>query len=1282
MAFCCTVISVAAETFSVSLSLNSLKIDTPTVLVKSGETLTMNCEFTADVSMGLESLQTILNNQLTSSGITSLAISNLREFPSSSISRYILRLTFSPLGMNNTRTFNLIMSSGISRTITLVRDADGILDSFELHGNWTGHTSDNFSLSLSGSQPGVTYSLEKDGSTVRSMTGTGQTLSFGSFNGVSSHGDYQVIARYKDWEEQVVGTIRMVRHHDVGGNNYTAVRVYSKANGSDFYTDVTYYNGLGYPEQEIMIEGASDNMNLVQPIVYDEMMRAEAREYLPYPSADDTGRYIEDVLSAHQDFYHNDDRPFAENTFESGSSGRLLASQKPGVIYEEMSKYASLKYGINDGSEGVLELRYNYADSSNPASVTKVGYYDEERLYYTMAVSEDNDTSYVFSDIFDKTILRRELNDGINHDTYFIYDLKDSLVCVIQPEGSARIGSSFTFNDSFCTSYCFTYRYDERGNIIEKQIPGSGKEVMAYDMRNRMILYSDAMMQLNGKYKYIMYDTMDRVVQEGYASLNNSIENVRNAQRGNVSLSYFITDKLITRTLSYYAEENAPTLSISSNSRACRDDINYEHCLTLPAVETIYEEPYFNGNILTRGAAVKTKKYFYDSKGRLTLMTEEGNDGWKSIYSWKNDFLGNVLEYTEEHYKDDVFDSMVTTYTYDKRGRRLTMLRNLNGTDYAAVAYDYDDYGRVRVKDVAGRGIEVYGYNIQGWQESIAADFYGYDVFSQTMNYQIPYMDTSEPRYDGLISEVRHRHLNKDIQTVNYKYDGVRRLVDSEHFVNWDSTACNLWTESSIVYDLNGNIENLSRKRESDDEDIIAVTHSGNRMTGSRINGGTTNTYSYYSDGNLKQDNRRNLQFVYNLLNLLAVVTDASGQTVKVRYSYLADGTKLSVRDAQNDGLSYRGSFVYTVDGTAGSTGVTEKLESIAHGEGRFVALSASAGATTTQFIDTWHIRDYLGSVRTVLDITRDTSEVSDPTLAILEQNDYLPFGTRIDLDSLAYDQSNRYRFNGKEEQVTGNIGLTDYGARFYDCILPRWTTPDPLAEKYYSTSPYAFCNNNPVNFVDPDGRSTWVVANPDGTYTIEGGNLDDNDLNIYVVTYDEDGNMNIGESIGRTTSITSFYNYDKGKDGKVKGWMKGSVIIPSDESGMRFISTMLQKDPSLLGYIWNARNNMPYDFKVTNCMGERIDGLDPYRGMPISKDADAVIYTSARDVGNIMAGYIAGRKGLAWHIARSGFDMYQSLSEPGMGWTPEGVSTQNAQRVGWKEGFMIYYKKRLSIND
>ena len=44
--------------------------------------------------------------------------------------------------------------------------------------------------------------------------------------------------------------------------------------------------------------------------------------------------------------------------------------------------------------------------------------------------------------------------------------------------------------------------------------------------------------------------------------------------------------------------------------------------------------------------------------------------------------------------------------------------------------------------------------------------------------------------------------------------------------------------------------------------------------------------------------------------------------------------------------------------------------------------------------------------------MTRDTSKVSYPILVAVEQDDYLPFGTRVDVDTLAYDPSNRYRYN------------------------------------------------------------------------------------------------------------------------------------------------------------------------------------------------------------------------------------------------------------------------------
>ena len=65
---------------------------------------------------------------------------------------------------------------------------------------------------------------------------------------------------------------------------------------------------------------------------------------------------------------------------------------------------------------------------------------------------------------------------------------------------------------------------------------------------------------------------------------------------------------------------------------------------------------------------------------------------------------------------------------------------------------------------------------------------------------------------------------------------------------------------------------------------------------------------------------------------------------------------------------------------------------------------------------------------------------------------------------------------------------LLDYGARFYNPALARWTTLDPLAEKYYSISPYAFCNNNPVKYVDPDGMDwySYVETNEDGAQNLK----------------------------------------------------------------------------------------------------------------------------------------------------------------------------------------------------
>lgn len=72
-----------------------------------------------------------------------------------------------------------------------------------------------------------------------------------------------------------------------------------------------------------------------------------------------------------------------------------------------------------------------------------------------------------------------------------------------------------------------------------------------------------------------------------------------------------------------------------------------------------------------------------------------------------------------------------------------------------------------------------------------------------------------------------------------------------------------------------------------------------------------------------------------------------------------------------------------------------------------------------------------------------------------------------------SYDME--FAYNDKEKMETHGFNMYDYGARFYDQTIGRWHSIDPLAEKYYSISPYAYCANNPVKNIDPDGRTIRV---------------------------------------------------------------------------------------------------------------------------------------------------------------------------------------------------------------
>ena len=81
---------------------------------------------------------------------------------------------------------------------------------------------------------------------------------------------------------------------------------------------------------------------------------------------------------------------------------------------------------------------------------------------------------------------------------------------------------------------------------------------------------------------------------------------------------------------------------------------------------------------------------------------------------------------------------------------------------------------------------------------------------------------------------------------------------------------------------------------------------------------------------------------------------------------------------------------------------------------------------------------------------------------------EYIPFG-EVFIDERKGTWNTPYLFNAKE--LDEETGLYYYGARYYDPRVSVWLSADPMQEKYPHISTYAYCLNNPVIYIDPDGR-------------------------------------------------------------------------------------------------------------------------------------------------------------------------------------------------------------------
>ena len=126
-----------------------------------------------------------------------------------------------------------------------------------------------------------------------------------------------------------------------------------------------------------------------------------------------------------------------------------------------------------------------------------------------------------------------------------------------------------------------------------------------------------------------------------------------------------------------------------------------------------------------------------------------------------------------------------------------------------------------------------------------------------------------------------------------------------------------------------------------------------------------------------------------------------------------------------------------------------------------------------------YHITDHQGNIRAII--------AEDGTLE--EINNYYPYGGLMGAAGTMGVQPHKY--GAKELDRENGLDLYDSHARWYDPLLARTTTQDPLAEKYRHLSPYTWCAANPIRFTDPCGM---IIEDQNGYI--------DNILSFYSTSY------------------------------------------------------------------------------------------------------------------------------------------------------------------------------------
>jgi RHS repeat-associated protein len=446
----------------------------------------------------------------------------------------------------------------------------------------------------------------------------------------------------------------------------------------------------------------------------------------------------------------------------------------------------------------------------------------------------------------------------------------------------------------------------------------------------------------------------------------------------------------------------------------------------------------------------------YDGIGRLTSATGPWGSGTVAY-----DGVGNITS--------SAYGASALTYSYDSNNR----LATLTGTGGArSAAYTYGNYGTIVSDGAAGN------------------------------------VNTNTYQYDGVpnLTCVNCADTNKKIE---YVYDGNHsRVAVKKNSVNPNGSSTPLTTATYEFHSARGQLllEYTPSENEQTTEHIyLGDKRIAQRSFNTRTANATTCVFDVSGDNSLSAEVDGLLITRYALgfrgANLIAGITTSpalNAGTIEARLLTLTTvaagspvGTK-PILDLDGDGnvLGNTDALMIHRYLKGGSASVGDALTS--------KAINPSGTRNTTTLI-----QPYIATVceknpvpagESISyfhnDIGGTPQAATDSAGNVLWKESYKPYGERINnaIATQGGKGNNEIYFHGKkaETQLNGGVTLQYFGARYYDPSGARFMSIDPVgfkAPNVHSFNRYAFANNNPYRYTDPDGKQAvgvgWIEFDP-----------------------------------------------------------------------------------------------------------------------------------------------------------------------------------------------------------